>query len=135
MKRLLIAVCMMMIYGVSFSQTHVVQDNGRSGVAYQIYIGTSSYNLIESDYAGTYSCYTLKVLAGTIWYDYDAVISTWASAGLNYKNNGKTGESNKMVTNEVKIENGILGDGLWIISNSIASGATVQFDCKRLYAD
>ncbi len=135
MKKLLMAVCMITIYGLSFAQTHVIQDNGRSGIAYQIYIGTSAYNLIDANYAGTYSCYTLKVLAGTIWYDYDAVISTWASAGLTYKINGLTGESNKMVANETKIENGILGDGLWIISNSIASGATVQFDCKRLYTD
>ena len=133
MKKIFLVLCLLMTYGTVFGQSHVVVKNGQSGTSYQVWVATAVFQIISADYAGAYSCYTLKSLAGTFWFDYDTTVSTWASAGLTYKVNGLTGESGKIVANEHKTINGILGSGLWVISNTLAGGCTIQVDINRLY--
>jgi len=132
MKRLLMVACLLIIGGLVYAQSHVVIDNGRSGTAYQVWVATAVYNIIPSDYAGAYSCYTLKSLAGTFWFDFDSTVSATAS-GLTYKVNGVTGESAKIVANESVTINGTLGSGVWAISNSLSPGCTIQVIINRLY--
>lgn len=135
MKKI-IGIGMFMVLFVSYGlcQSVTTLNAGRDADVWTVWVGTTPYKLISGDYAGTYTGYTAKSLAGTFWTDFDTTVSTWnTSRSANETINGYvTGEDWKTPVNGNFRIDGLLGVQVYVVSD-LTTGCTIQIMVNKIY--